>query len=563
MASASGFMSLQAASDQLLDHVCGPCEDEGTVIVARQYCGVCSVFLCDSCERHHRKLPLSKSHKTVPAHTVSRSTSRRLSLYCGCKNDREPEYHCENHNAVICSPCKDIKHHRCKTAPIHRKCSGYKTSRIDAVLAKSKSLKDKYDRLKQKCSSNKDELGRAKDMCQTEIKAFRKELNDFLDRLTRKMLKELSDLEDESRKQIDEQIATLTHALQMLDADHKMLTEAKVDGRNKTMFAAEVQAAKTIRDCENRLADLEKDFTEQTLSFVKNKKLTDLQAGIESFGAISKEDKKCKEGEKIVLLGQHAQSRRKVDIKLDDDDEIPDITDCAVLPNGYVVIYDYLNARLKLFDELWVCKDNLIILNVNHVTAVDSNNLIVSIPRDGQLQYVQALPYLKPGRTIQEDSEILGVCVSGDEIYVTCGNPCEIRVLGLDGYQKRRVPLDRSTSPCDITLSPSGEKIFFTDSDTATLICMKIDGKIVYKYELQDDCCIGARGMFCDSEDNLLVCISSDVQIIRANGRCGGTMLTSSDGLAGPSCIAYRRSDNVLIVGCFDLDHLLVYKMKD
>ena len=33
------------------------------------------------------------------------------------------------------------------------------------------------------------------------------------------MLKELGDIEDEKRRQIDQQIATLTNALQMLDAD--------------------------------------------------------------------------------------------------------------------------------------------------------------------------------------------------------------------------------------------------------------------------------------------------------------------------------------------------------
>ena len=173
-------------------------------------------------------------------------------------------------------------------------------------------MKDKYDQLKQKCSANKNELGRSKDICQNEMKAFRKELNGFLDRLEQKMLKELSDIEEEKRRLIDEQIAKLTNALQMLDADYKILAKAKSDGRNQIMFTAEVQTAKTIRDCASRLADLEKDITELILSFEKNKTLEDLLTDVKSFGVINKVEKKAGQGEKIELLGKHVQSRREV-----------------------------------------------------------------------------------------------------------------------------------------------------------------------------------------------------------------------------------------------------------
>ena len=566
MASVDGSKSLQAASDELFDHVCGPCGNEGTVIEAKEYCVVCSEFLCDPCVKHHRKLPITKNHKIVPATRVSVSSSRRISLYCGCKNNREPEYHCENHDDVICSPCKDIKHYQCKTIPIQQKSSGYKSSQIDALLVKSKYLKEKYDQLKEKCSTNKNELGRSKDICQNEMKAFRKELNDFLDRLEQKMLKELSDIEDEKRRQIDEQIATLTNALQMLDADYKILAKAKADGRNHVMFTAEVQTSKTIRDCESRLADLTKDITELTLSFEKNKKLEDLLTDVKSFGTINKIEKKYGQGEKIVLLGKHVQSRRHVNVKLDEDSNNPYITGCAVMPNGNIVICDANNIRLKLFDNSWVYQGSLTIPgHICDVSVVDANTVIVTVPHTNKLQYVQILPQLQLGRAIQLDSECWGVCVSGDDIYVTCttsGRRREIRVLGLEGTEKRRVPVDRNSSPYYITLSPSGKKIFFTDYNTDIVTCMTVDGRIVYKYK--DDNLKGTTGIYCDSEDNLFVCglNSYTVQTITADGRSGGTLLTSSDGLDSPYSIAYRSSGDELIVGCVELDHLLVYKIR-
>ena len=151
-------------------------------------------------------------------------------------------------------------------------------------------------------------------------------------------------------------------------------------------------------------------------------------------------------------------------------------------------IMDLGNDRLKLFDNSWVYQGSLTIPDIFDVSIVDVNTVIVTAPHTKKLHYVQILPQLQLGRAIQLpqlqlgraiqlpqlqlgraiqlDSCCWGVCVSGDDIYVTCWTSDgrrEIRVLGLDGTEKRRVPVDRNSKPFFITLSPSGEKIFFTD----------------------------------------------------------------------------------------------------
>ena len=89
---------------------------------------------------------------------------------------------------------------------------------------------------------------------------------------------------------------------------------------------------------------------------------------------------------------------------------------------------------------------------------------------------------------------------------------------------------------------------------------MTVDGRVVYKYENNN--LKQPEGMYCDSEDNLIVCGwgSHTVHAITADGKSGGTLLTSSDGLKQPYSIAYRSSDDELIVRCYE--NLLVYKMR-
>ena len=125
--------------------------------------------------------------------------------------------------------------------------------------------------------------------------------------------------------------------------------------------------------------------------------------------------------------------------------------------------------------------------------------MVVTVPGQKKIQNVQILPHLQLRRAIQLDSECWGVCVSGDDIYVTCetsDGQGEIRVLGHDGTEKRRVPADWNSWPKHITLSPFGEKIFFTDYNTDIVTCMTVDGTTVYTYK--NDNLKGTTGIFCD-----------------------------------------------------------------
>ena len=58
-----------------------------------------------------------------------------------------------------------------------------------------------------------------------------------------------------------------------------------------------------------------------------------------SFDAISKNKRKDKQDEKVVLLGKHAQSRGKVYVKLHGDVYTPWVTGCAVMPNVVLSLY--------------------------------------------------------------------------------------------------------------------------------------------------------------------------------------------------------------------------------
>ncbi|MEW8545648.1 MAG: hypothetical protein AB2693_19170, partial [Candidatus Thiodiazotropha sp.] len=203
----------------MFDNICGPCKEDNIEKGASQYCVDCGVNLCNQCKNFHRKLhknhEVISDNKNVEAKSSVSQGSGHV-LYCGCNASKEIEFYCEAHENVMCSPCRSIKHHKCKTASIQEKASSYTTEMFNAVLSKTKSMKDKFDKMKNESHEAVKALKLSKDACRKEIQRFRKELNTFLDKLENDMLKDLDKSENEQQKQLDQHISTLTAALQML-----------------------------------------------------------------------------------------------------------------------------------------------------------------------------------------------------------------------------------------------------------------------------------------------------------------------------------------------------------
>ena len=258
------------------------------------------------------------------------------------------------------------------------------------------------------------------------------------------------------------------------------------------------------------------------------------------------------------LLGRTIQSSRKVNVRLDVDKEIPYITGCVFMPNGYFVACDWNNCHIKLFDSSLLLQDSLQLPSYAwDVSIIDDNTVIITIPNRTLLQFVKVFPQLKLDHVIQLDKNCLGVEVSGQNIYVSCYNydDGEVQVLDKQGNLKHKLVIREDGSslfsrPSHITVSTAGDKIFVSDLASDTVTCMKVDGSKVYQYK--DNDLKRARGVYCDDSDNDIVCDcwSKNLHVITSDGKKYGTLLSSQDGLKRPMSVAYRKSDDTLVVGC-------------
>ena len=194
------------------------------------------------------------------------------------------------------------------------------------------------------------------------------------------------------------------------------------------------------------------------------------------------------------------------------------------------------------------------------ISVVDDTTAIITLPNNKQLQYIEVAPRLKPGRSLLLDKKCWGVQVVGSNIYVTChkgglGGDGEVRILDKNGNLRKRLGVKQDetfmfTAPLYPTVTARSDKIYVFDWDQRTVTCLNSDGTVIYQYK--DPELSQPRGVCVDDEDNIIVCgwNSHNVHVVTAAGKKHSVILTSKDDIMYPNSVAFRQTDNTMIIGC-------------
>ena len=412
-----------------------------------------------------------------------------------------------------------------------------------------------------------------KEKCTDDINTFRQEFNKFLDELENKMLKELEKDVLLETKELNRHITSYVTIKQSLETDAKLLDDAKRTSEKGDMFAAALKVSHRLKDYEKLLQAICQDSKSTSIEFKRNEQLLDVQKKVKELGNLTVEYIKSHKPKNsdILFTDLKIENSNQIDIRTPTDGSCPRITGCAVMPNGEILLCDCDNRNIKLLSDSFIIKESLTLKSRPwDVSVINSNSAVITLPDLKQLQYIQVAPELKTGRVIQLNKKCWGVDVVNDEIYTTCHN-CpgqgEVRILDMDGKFKRKVGVKQDgsflfTDPYYLTVSKTSGKIYVSDYNTATVTCMLQDGSIVFQYTDPD--LVRPEDVSVDTEDNIMVCCrdSDNVHVICADGTKSYILLTSKDGIQSPYSIAFRHTDDTLIIGCYNVNTLSTYKGK-
>ena len=573
MTSASLAQSLLGASDETLENLCDPCNYEGNKADAVKFCSDCKEWLCRECSESHKKFKASRNHKILSVEQGSRqAVGTNTSCWVLCENCQSGEVtdYCEQHNAVICQACTTVRHRNCHSISVSEKGQSYDRKNFDLFSKRVKEIEKKIDEFQREREAELQNLSLLKDTCAKDIKTFREEVLNWLNKLEQTTLQELNNLAAGEGQKLRRQISASSTTKQMIETDFKLIEDAMKTSVTGELFAVEVKVTNRLKEYDQVLQDLYQEARIPLMTFIQNKHLTDMLNQLDKLGDLTVDQIQTHKSERIYFKDMNVQSFGQVDIKLPGDIDTPYISGCEALLNGQIILCDCNNKNLKLLHSSFTVKDVFDLPTEPwDVSVINNGSAIITLPHSKEVQYMQLEPSLKSGRSIQLDKKCWGIAVAGEDIYVTLHNnpgDGEVRVLDLDGNLKRRIGLNPKESfifkcPFYVTQRATTGTIYVSDAKAGKVACLMSDGSTVYQYQ-----CKGLKwpcGVCVDDEDNIIVCgyESNNVRILTASDRKHGRLLTSKDGIKLPLSVAYRSTDDKLIIGCQNQNHLFVYKM--
>ena len=577
MASDDGARCFHVGSDAVYTYTCEPCDYRGVNREAITFCRNCNEYMCHLCTESHKGQKMSRNHELLDVKDMSGMQTSTVSdsfiMSCDCDQASPITHYCIEHDKACCASCKILKHRKCQSITIGEKIKSFSENQLKEIIQRVVTLKKKMDSFIRNRTTDLKHVQTMTTQCKSDIHTFRKELNSYLDILENKVVKESEVHEARYKQEISHHIETCSSTLKSLTADKTLLVEAQKTSKKANMFAAHRKVSHRIEHYETLLNDFKQESVSPDLTFKGNKELRNLLKTVKELGKLTGQiTHKSSQNTNTLFTELAVDSSRNVNIQLSSDSYCPWISGCTFIPDGGVVLCDYSsNSNLILLSDTFTVKERLHLDSLPwDVSPVNCNSVMVTIPDKKKLQLIQVIPSLKIDRSINVGRWCWGVQVVDDLIYLTCfNNPGEGEVLVVDmngtvthrfGQPDKKQPM--FSRPNYITVCPSSRKMFITDYDTDTVSCLMADGTVVYQYKDKDlrlphSVCVDGGG-------NTIVCghWSHNVQVIRADGTKCCTLLTSQDGVGSPLSVAYRQSDNTLILGCLNNKNLLVYKMK-
>ena len=575
MESVDEAKALHVGPDAVYTHPCEACDYRGVNREAMTFCSNCKEYMCHLCTESHKGQKMSRNHKLLDVKDMSGMQTSTVSdsfiMSCDCDQASPITHYCIEHDKACCANCKILKHRKCQSITISEKIKSFSENQLKEIIQRVATLKKEMDSFIRNRTTDLKHVQTMTTQCKSDIHTFRKELNSYLDILEDKVVKESKIHEARYKQEINHHIETCSSTLKFLTSDKTLLVKAQATSNKANMFAAHRKVSHRIENYESLLNDFKQESASPDLTFKRNEELRNLLKTVKELGQLTGQIKhKLSQNTNTLFTELAVDSSRKVNIQLSGDSGCPYITGCTFMPDGGVVLCDHHNSNLILLSDIFTVKERLHLdSSPCDVSPVNSNNVMVTIPGKKKLQLIQVMPSLRIDRSINVDRMCYGVQVVEDLIYVTCFNkPGEGEVLVLDmngtvthrlGQPDKKLPM--FSSPNYITVCPSSRRMFITDSPTDTVSCMMSDGTVVYQYK--DEKLRKPTGVCVDGGGNAIVCglYYNNVQVIRADGTKCCTLLTSQDGVSDPYSVAYRQSDNTIILGC-DNKNLLVYQMK-
>ena len=575
MDSIDGAKGGHVSSEESFTIACDPCEYDHISKKAASYCQECAEYLCESCKTSHGKLKLTRSHKLLsgelmPPKRPEGEMAVLDTVLCSCMQNNVSVC-CKEHCSLVCVNCNALHHRRCKTSDIADESNDFDVDSTEETIGNLNELNETITALQESRKKDLNILSLEVKDCQDRAKQFREELSRNLERMEAKTLSDINVFKTQETKTINQQIDTCKAARNSLDTYSRKLQLAKEQHDKKGILMYNIQLSQAVKSFTTITEEITKEVYQPHISFECNHAIN--IAADQDLGTVRCNTSRIPQQKGFDEMSVTAGN--KINVNSQSGAVYAFISGSAFLPSGELILCDRNNKKLKLLDKSLQMKESIDVSGGPwDVAPVDQHQVIVTVPFEKYLQFIQVTPSLALGHKVDLGMECMGVAVSRESIYVSLADSGEwkIGIYDLTGKQKVMISPHSCNDGTLLFKQPyyidvwNDEKLFVSEiddrSNTSTVYCLESNGNVLYS--ISNPSFKRCLGISVDENENLLVCDRKSHKVfwITKDGKKVREFLTEKDGLYQPYTTSFRRSDGTLVVTCGGRDDILVFTLK-
>ncbi|XP_045200796.2 uncharacterized protein LOC123554611 [Mercenaria mercenaria] len=524
---------------------CQPCSSDGDWMVAMGYCENCNEYLCATCLKVHRRQAVSRNHKVLegenmPKARMSSVTLNACSELCAKHTNEIVKFYCSAHDVVGCGDCMVLDHKSCKVDRIQDISMNYHNG------AEHQELQQKVDQFLQNIEQVKRQIQtNDKHIQQTYItavncvKAFKKEILEYLDKAEADMLAELNKRKRSDEKMISdlkEHEKTMRKNIQEL---HEKL-QLQLNHANE-LFAAAKEMKERITHIGDSIKQLQQDCQFRQYEFVCSKQVKEMVAS------------QFKLGELLVkkhIVEMEPKFDSEIGIKASDDTEDCEIFACALISYNRIILADYSNKCLKIVDieNRNIAEKYKLQSGSRGLAVITKNRFAVALPDEQKIQFLTLTQ-------CDKITESNAINVKGRCEKIACQNnkimvlyPDRVVILNMDGKETKTICNSNVKWQMDIA---HDSKSFYVSNSSLRKSVFRFDfeGNLIATYKDKD--LSDVRGLCVTRDGTVLVCNCEDngsVHMISPECKKIKEILKQNDHVSRPCCVSFCDETNILFL---------------
>ncbi|XP_060562106.1 uncharacterized protein LOC132721756 [Ruditapes philippinarum] len=472
-------------SDGIFDVLCSMCKNKGKNTEGVKFCVDCKDYFCITCVQVHGQVPLCARHKVLNKSQVKSGTSKCLprapTERCDRHSHKHIDMYCQNHDNVGCSTCMTVDHRLCKDTfyiPEFIQNNTYQISSREIqtkLKALATTLAEQADRFKQ----DKQRLLKRKAELLADIRKFRQEINDHLDKLEKSSIDEIEDKVKCLEDKIEDGLKQLQANKFRITSAHDKLASTKADPAEVFVNVKMAQDAANVAD--KYMEHVKMKSTVEDINFEPDRAILTQFEQKNTLGRLTEKPIKP------AANSFQSKENQSYNVKVMSDESSCIIKSACCMEDGTIILADSTNRKLKRLHSFnYTVTDDYDLPGFPHqVCMINNTQIAVNVPLQTEVHSISLERKMKTIKKFNTDFICYGLAYANNNLYISDFDT-SVYMYTLSGSKLNQFSKDLSGHELfshiySLAVSKDATRIYVADFDNGLIVLNK-NGQVITSY---------------------------------------------------------------------------------